>query len=866
MTKHKPITFLLFICAVALGLLLARPAAADDNSHLVRSFNAFNTTGYIENTKVSVAEQQPDGKLVTAHAHEIDAQEVIRVHRHLPNGALDPSFGTNGRADIIVPNRNYHFSVAAIGFQDDGRIIIAGTQIVDFDEGDHDFVVVRLTVDGTLDATFQINPIDDLGNTKQFGVGVTGMAIQPDDKIVMAATIPDCGLFLCDAELGLIRYNANGSLDSSFHHDGKWRSETGGYSYTANVELMDDGRIVLFGTFEHDTWDSRLAIARFMPNGDPDNTLDGDGYLEDLFNPHGNGVLFSDGSMAVASLDGGIMKLKADGSLDQPFHFDGYRELDDIFTSQLVEMVATPEGGMLVSAPSTVGEGDNVNFVVRVAKFTPNGFLDSRFGEDGIISYAADEYRGVYHLTYTDDGRIILIAGISFPYRDFTVYRLLPDGQLDTGGWVTSKLSAGYDVINDMLIQPDGKIVVTGETDNGAFALARYHHDGSLDTSVFDNGILTNNTPGNYGFSVALDTQNNILPVNGYYHDDGTFGYRILRYDASDGTYMPFADASPSHGPIGDWGGNHNFVADHAVHWNDTFYVAGTSDGYGMVTRYTADGALDLTYAGDGTAQITNPYGDMTVSAMAIDPGNQIVLAGKVGTVMTVLRLHPNGSFDTGFNRDGVFIHNALNSVGESYSDVIVLDDRSLVLVGTIGAVGERKMLVSYLTFDGVPDTTKGNDGHLIIHIGRDLVATSMALDKDGSLMVAGCVQDTLDSFAVARIRSNGQLNTDFGDNGVLILDETPTSRNACAHAIALDPVRDEFVLAGYSTTMPNLMQFALARIERGVPLSAPTAVHMVYLPMVQNEVPAAAAVTSAAGLSVATLGLLFTGWRKRAE
>ena len=84
-----------------------------------------------------------------------------------------------------------------------------------------------------------------------------------------------------------------------------------------------------------------------------------------------------------------------------------------------------------------------------------------------------------------------------------------------------------------------------------------------------------------------------------------------------------------------------------------------------------------------------------------------------------------------------------------------------------------------------------------------------------------------MDSFVVVRLDKHGALESDFGDDGVLILDETPTVGGACASAIALDQSADEFILAGHTTTRDGDQQFALARIKRMVPLdtTAPTAV-----------------------------------------
>ncbi|MCA9923038.1 MAG: hypothetical protein KC421_11730, partial [Anaerolineales bacterium] len=242
MTKQKTIILFFLFIVVALGLGLAQAAPAAENSHLVTGFNAFSTDGIISGLTVSIVETDQYGRLVTAHEVNQENNHFIRVHRHLINGDLDPSFGTNGRADISIPNLNYELFVEAIGFQHDGsgKILIAGSQDIN-NNGSYDFTVVRLTADGELDTTFNIMPKTFSDDTDRQGLG--DMVIQDDNKIVLAGSVPDCGIILCDTDFGIVRYNPDGTFDQSFDGDGFTRIDLGGKDeVVVNAELTDDGR------------------------------------------------------------------------------------------------------------------------------------------------------------------------------------------------------------------------------------------------------------------------------------------------------------------------------------------------------------------------------------------------------------------------------------------------------------------------------------------------------------------------------------------------------------------------------------------------------------------------------------------------
>ena len=176
-------------------------------------------------------------------------------------------------------------------------------------------------------------------------------------------------------------------------------------------------------------------------------------------------------------------------------------------------MVVQPDGKIVVAGQSGSGSGVDI----MLLRYDINGVLDTSFGGgDGIVAY---DIAGVYNagraITLQTDGKI-LVTGVSDdgPAYDIALVRFNSDGTADTSfgggdGSVTTAIGATYEDGSSVLVQADGQILVTGYSKNATdndFALVRYNSDGTLDTN-FDSNILNGNptfTQG--GPAVVLDT------------------------------------------------------------------------------------------------------------------------------------------------------------------------------------------------------------------------------------------------------------------------------------------------------------------------------------------------------------------------
>ncbi len=159
-----------------------------------------------------------------------------------------------------------------------------------FNGSNYDFALVRYNIDGSLDSTFGAGGIatTDFGSGHDYGRSV---AIQIDDKIVVAGDIFNGS----DQDYGLARYNGDGSLDTSFGASGIVTTDLGGLGdYAQSVHLQTDGRIVVSGP-SYNGSDNDFALVRYNSNGSLDNTFGSGGKVTTAIGSSND----QDGSVAI---------------------------------------------------------------------------------------------------------------------------------------------------------------------------------------------------------------------------------------------------------------------------------------------------------------------------------------------------------------------------------------------------------------------------------------------------------------------------------------------------------------------------------------------------------------------------------------
>ena len=251
---------------------------------------SFGGTGVVTNSFPGAAYDvvlQPDGKIVvagTTHSQPKPEEEVgeFAVARYNENGTLDASFGGTGMVSTSF-NPELYPELDGLVLQPNGKIVVAGT-VYDETEGEvgtRRFALARFNEDGGLDTTFGTNgkvitqfgsPSDGWGYQYQY---IFTLAREPGGKLVAGGMV--------NFEFALARYNENGTLDTSFGEGGLSKLPFGEYNSVSTsradaIVFQPDGKIVAAGAGEQ-----KFALARFNANGSLDTSFGSDGQVTTSF-------------------------------------------------------------------------------------------------------------------------------------------------------------------------------------------------------------------------------------------------------------------------------------------------------------------------------------------------------------------------------------------------------------------------------------------------------------------------------------------------------------------------------------------------------------------------------------------------------
>ena len=429
------------------------------------------------------------------------------------DGVLDPTFGSSGIVTTSVGSGDSYGKSTAI--QPDGKILVVGSAD---NVSNSDFLVSRYNSDGTLDNSFGTSGkvIIDFGGG--FDVAQS-LVIQSNGRIVVAG--------FSGSSFALVRLNTNGTLDNSFDVDGKVLT-AGGKGF--DVALQADGKIIVTGNITSGGVDDDFAVIRYNSDGSLDTSFDTDGIVTTnisfWYDFAKSVVIQSDGKIVVAGdfrngsqYDFAVVRYNADGSLDTSFDTDGIVTTDLTFTSTqsndlAYSAVIQPDGKIVVGGVSSPS-GDNYFAFVR---YNTNGSLDGSFDSDGKVVIQGGFGLGIasqsdakfiitgYHSVGTGNPRQIKLARIN---GNGSV-----DGAFGSSGLVTTTVGTSSEG-HGVAVQTDGRIIVVGQSYNGSnyvVSLARYNNPSlpveltTFSASINKHSIELNwetaTEVNNYGFEV----------------------------------------------------------------------------------------------------------------------------------------------------------------------------------------------------------------------------------------------------------------------------------------------------------------------------------------------------------------------------
>lgn len=394
---------------------------------------------------------------------------------------------------------------------------------------------------GTLDSSFGINGKDTTIN-RNTNIGKS-LGLQKDGKIVLAGGKDN---FIC------VRYNTNGSIDTSYGDEGIAKFTFKHFGSICNAAIMQsDEKMVLTGFVDSNGIREDFQVQRVTTTGESDSTFNGTGQLSTYIGPKGCQAyaigLQSDEKIIVGGFSYNnfdkktftLVRYLQNGIVDSTFGGvgiiltpNGNSGSDSYFNS-----LAVQNDDKIVA----IGLGhDDINFGTTIIRYQKNGVLDTSFGINGFVF--TNIYPVANALNLQSDGKILLASNDES--GNIYLWRYLSNGNIDSSFGINGKqitsLNGRYTYINSIITQSDNKIVISGNISNPNsgnywdFGIIRYLKNGLLDSSFGINGVVVTDF---YGYSdepsaIALQKDGKILQAGtSYYPAKKENVFALVRYN-----------------------------------------------------------------------------------------------------------------------------------------------------------------------------------------------------------------------------------------------------------------------------------------------------------------------------------------------
>lgn len=604
----------------------------------------------------------------------------------------------------------------------------------------------------------------------------TGGVVLPDNSVVIT------GKFVYANEKsiqGIVKLFPDGSTDNSFNVG------TGADDHVNAVVRQPDGKYIIGGDFVQFNGQTKNRLARLNADGSTDATFNtGTGFNGSVYTIY----LQTDGKVLMGgtffTYNGDTLpyfiRLNADGTRDTSFHVGGG------FNNTVYSIDRQTDGKFIVGGSFTWYDGTVCG---QIARINSNGTIDSIYnlgnsGPDGIVTAA-------YLLP---NGKIIA-AGYFSNYngnQSGKIVRINSDGSFDN----TFLAAGGFNTnVNEICIQPDGKIVATGgfATYKGATVnrIARIDSAGNRDVT-FTTGTGLNGFSGNTVFMnpdgkiyvggtfIQIDSfarlhLARLLPsgkVDHTFFRDSKVNSQLLAIAFQKngksiicGQFTKYNEVTTNRiarlnldgsldASFNAGSGANGIVRAVVVLPNDKILIAGEFTKYNgvnafRIARLNADGSLDNTF-------VTGTGASTTIYAMVALPDGRIIIGGKFVTyngtaINRIARLNANGALDNTFNVGTGF--------NNTVQDLVLQPDGKLVAVGL------------FVTYNGVAqnrvtriDTSGARDNTFTIGTGASAAVNTVALQPDGKILIGGAFTkyNNITHNRIARLNADGTIDASY--------------------------------------------------------------------------------------------------------
>jgi len=416
---------------------------------------------------------------------------------------------------------------------------------------------------------------------------------------------------------------------------------------------------------------------------------------------------------------------------------------------------------------------------VFVASAQTPGSLDTTFGNGGKVDVVIEDYAFGLSIGMQADQKVIMggfSVNPSFPV--FALLRLNTDGSLDNSfglNGIVFNNNIGEHYGKEVLVQPDGKIILVGEVYNSMqsppqdISISRYDQDGSVDVSFGSNGIIRHDLAITYEEvnTAALQADGKIV-LGGFVQGD----------------------------------------------------LSGA-----FIARFNPNGSIDNTFNNDGYMLVEEDIYS-SIKDIVILPDGRILAVGKSdesgqwgdpdGSDIMLLRFNPDGSLDPSFDNDGKVITSITGSYIEA-SGVDLQTDGKIVISGNhFISSSVAEFIIARYNINGSIDNSFGVNGMQIISFnGGYETSNSIVIQPGGDILVGGGIDYGLPTqrFALACFTPSGDLDLQFDNDGKVETNFSGQSNDAIQRLL-LQP--DGKVVAGGYAKAGGVTSFALARYHTG--------------------------------------------------